>query len=86
MEHDVTPWDEYWVLEVTETHKVKRIMVNPGGRLSLQYHRHRSDLWTFISGCGIVTIDNEVKEFGKGSVAQIPQGVQQRVEIELWSQ
>ena len=36
MEHDVRPWGEYWVLEDSDTHKVKRIMVNPGQRLSLQ--------------------------------------------------
>ena len=36
MEHDVRPWGEYWVLEDSDTHKVKRIMVNTGQRLSLQ--------------------------------------------------
>jgi mannose-6-phosphate isomerase-like protein (cupin superfamily) len=39
MEHDIRPWGEYWVLEDANTHKVKRIQVNPGGRLSLQYHQ-----------------------------------------------
>ena len=36
MEHDIRPWGEYWVLEDANTHKVKRIQVNPRGRLSLQ--------------------------------------------------
>ena len=30
LEHDSRPWGEYWVLEDSETHKVKRILVNPG--------------------------------------------------------
>ena len=44
MEHDVRPWGEYWVLEDADTHKVKRIWVNAGQRLSLQYHRKRAEV------------------------------------------
>ncbi len=46
MEHDVRPWGEYWVLEDAEIHKIKRIQVNPGGRLSLQntFHYHNWNL------------------------------------------
>lgn len=44
MEHDIRPWGEYWVLEDSDTHKVKRIQVNPGGRLSLQYHFKRGEV------------------------------------------
>ncbi len=39
MKHDdIRPWGQYWVLEDAVTHKVKRLEVNPGGRLSYQYH------------------------------------------------
>lgn len=34
MEHDIRPCGQYWVLDDAPTHKVKRIEVNPGGRLS----------------------------------------------------
>ncbi len=54
MEHDIRPWGEYWVLEDAQTHKVKKIMVNPGGRLSLQYHHHRAEVWTIVSGTGTI--------------------------------
>jgi mannose-6-phosphate isomerase len=80
MEHDIRPWGEYWVLEDSETHKVKRIKVKPGGRLSLQYHFKRGEVWTIVSGVGTITINDEIKDFKVGEVAQIPQGVHHRIE------
>ena len=80
MEHDIRPWGEYWVLEDAETHKVKRIQVNPGGRLSLQYHHKRAEVWTIVSGIGTITIDDEIKDYIAGEVAQIPQGAHHRIE------
>ena len=80
MEHDKRPWGDYIVLDDAETHKVKRIMVNPGGRLSLQYHHHRAEVWTIVSGIGTITIDEEIKEYHAGEVAQIPLGTHHRIE------
>lgn len=80
MEHDVRPWGEYWVLEDTLTHKVKKIQVNPGGRLSLQYHHFRAEVWTIVSGIGTITINKEIKDFHPGDVAQIPKGAHHRIE------
>lgn len=80
LEHDVRPWGEYWVLEDTENHKVKRILVYPGQRLSLQYHQHRAEVWTVVSGVGTITINEEIKDFKAGEVAQIPLGAQHRME------
>lgn len=80
MEHDIRPWGEYWVLEDTDSHKVKRIQVNPGGRLSLQYHFKRSEVWTIISGVGTITINDQIKEYAPGQVALVPQGAHHRIE------
>ena len=80
MEHDIRPWGEYWVLEVNDTHKVKRIQVNPGGRLSLQYHFKRGEVWTIVSGVGTITINDDIKDYKAGEVAQIPQGAHHRIE------
>lgn len=80
MEHDIRPWGEYWVLDDADTHKVKRILVKVGGRLSLQYHFKRSEVWTVISGIATITINDEVKEYFSGDVAIIPQGAHHRVE------
>ncbi len=51
------PWGYYEILEDKEDHKVKRITVYPGKRLSLQRHQRRQEHWYFISGEGIVTLD-----------------------------
>ena len=51
------------MLEDAATHKVKRIQVNPGGRLSLQYHHKRAEVWTIVSGIGTITIDDEIKDY-----------------------
>lgn len=80
MEHDIRPWGEYWVLEDAPTHKVKTIQVNPGGRLSLQYHHKRGEVWTIVSGVGTITIDDRIEEYHAGQVAQIPQGAHHRIE------
>lgn len=80
MVHDVRPWGEYWVLDVSETHKVKRIKVNPKGRLSLQYHHYRAEVWTIVSGVGTITIDDTIQEYKTGDVAKIPQGAHHRIE------
>ncbi|WP_118952433.1 phosphomannose isomerase type II C-terminal cupin domain [Taibaiella helva] len=79
MEHDVRPWGEYWVLEDKDSHKVKRIEVKPGGRLSYQYHHHRSEVWTIISGIATVTIEGEQKKHGPGEVVKIEVMAKHRV-------
>ncbi len=50
------PWGSYTVLEEGDGFKVKRIMVKPGGRLSLQRHFHRSEHWIVIRGTAKVII------------------------------
>ena len=80
MEHDIRPWGEYWVLEDEASYKVKRIKVNAGGRLSLQYHHKRGEVWTIVSGVGTVTVGDEIRDYKAGEVVQIPQGVVHRME------
>ncbi|MDP3946417.1 MAG: phosphomannose isomerase type II C-terminal cupin domain [Lutibacter sp.] len=80
MEHDKRPWGEYWVLEDTPTHKVKRILVYPGGRLSYQYHHQRAEVWTMVSGVGRITLDGEIKDYKTGETALIPLGAKHRIE------
>jgi len=80
MEYDIRPWGEYFVLEDAPTHKVKRIIVKPGGRLSYQYHHHRAEVWTIVQGEAIITLDGENKIYKKGEVAQIPLGAKHRIQ------
>ena len=50
------PWGHYQSLDQGEKHQVKRIVVNPGARLSLQKHFHRAEHWTVVAGTAEVTV------------------------------
>lgn len=78
--YDIRPWGQYWVLEGTDNHKVKHIIVSQGGRLSYQYHHYRSEIWTVVAGVATVTLEGEIKEYKKGEVVMIPQGAKHRVQ------
>jgi mannose-6-phosphate isomerase len=80
MEHDVRPWGEYFVLDDSKTHKVKRIIVKPGGRLSYQYHFHRAEVWTIVEGEALITIDGIDKTYKVGEVAIIPLKAKHRIQ------
>jgi mannose-1-phosphate guanylyltransferase len=53
------PWGSYQVLVDTKQYKVKRIVVKPGDKLSLQKHHHRSEHWVVVSGTATVTLDQD---------------------------
>ena len=53
------PWGTYTVLEDTPGYKIKRIVVKPGKRLSLQKHYHRNEHWIVVSGTATVTVGDE---------------------------
>jgi len=76
---DRRPWGFYEVLSDTDDHKVKRITVNPGKRLSLQSHKRRSEHWLIISGKGVVTLNNNNYELGEGGSIDIMKGVAHRI-------
>ena len=56
------PWGSFTVLDEGEGFKVKRISVNPGHKLSLQYHHHRSEHWTVVQGVATVTVGEDIKQ------------------------
>lgn len=78
-EHDERPWGAYTVLEDADTHKVKRIEVRPGCRLSYQRHVHRAEHWFVVTGVGEVTLDGEVVRVAAGSAVDIPKGAAHRM-------
>lgn len=80
MEMEHRPWGEFYVLEDAPTHKVKRIVVKPGARLSYQYHNHRSEIWTVIEGEATVTLDGAITVLGPSEVFRVPQGAKHRLE------
>lgn len=54
------PWGSYTVLEESANFKIKRIVVNPGAKLSMQMHKHRAEHWVVVSGEATIT-NNEIE-------------------------
>ena len=78
-EHDERPWGSYTVLEDAPSHKVKRIEVLSGKRLSYQKHQRRAEHWFVVTGEAEVTLDGEVRRLGAGEAVDIPLGTAHRV-------
>jgi len=73
------PWGHYDVLSDAADHKVKRIVVTPGHRLSYQRHERRSEHWFVISGLATVTLDGTDHQVPPGQAIDIPVGTAHRV-------
>ena len=74
------PWGTYETTDRGERFQTKRIVVKPGGQLSLQMHYHRSEHWIVVSGTAVVTVDGVEKIVGENESAYIPAGAQHRLE------
>ena len=74
------PWGSYTVLEEGPGYKVKRVTVNPGGRLSLQLHHQRSEHWVVIQGKARVTCGRRVFDLGVGQSTGVPKETRHRLE------
>src|SRR3989304_8254101 len=74
------PWGFYLVLYEEKGCKVKRFLVRPGKRLSLQRHRHRAEHWHLVRGEAVVTRDGEEIRLSAGHSLAIPQGAVHRIE------
>jgi mannose-6-phosphate isomerase len=79
METDHRPWGSYEVLADATDHKVKRIVVYPGKRLSLQRHRRRSEHWYILRGQALATIDGQEISLNPGQALDIPTGTAHRI-------
>jgi mannose-1-phosphate guanylyltransferase / mannose-6-phosphate isomerase len=73
------PWGHYTVLEQGNGYKVKRIVVKPGARLSLQAHQHRSEHWVVISGIAEVEHEQEKFQLTPQQSTYIPSGHKHRL-------
>ncbi len=79
-EYSDRPWGNYTVLSGdAPDHKVKRIVVHPGKRLSLQYHAKRAEHWFVVAGTAQVTLDGTVTELTPGQAVDIPLHAAHRV-------
>ena len=68
------PWGYYESIDMGERFQVKRIVVTPGGMLSLQKHRHRAEHWIVVRGTAEVTIGEERRAVHENESIYIPIG------------
>ncbi|MFO1109790.1 MAG: mannose-1-phosphate guanylyltransferase/mannose-6-phosphate isomerase [Bradyrhizobium sp.] len=74
------PWGSYQSVDNGDRHQVKRIIVKPGGRLSLQKHHHRAEHWIVVRGTAQVTVNELVKTVHENESIYIPMGAVHRLE------
>ena len=77
---DNRPWGWYESIALGPRFQVKRIVVNPGGILSLQSHNHRSEHWIVVEGTAKVTIDKDITIVNENQSVYIPLGAIHRLE------
>lgn len=74
------PWGHYDSVDSGEHFQVKRIVVKPGGSLSMQMHHHRAEHWIVVAGTARVTRGDEVMTLIANQSTYIPLGVKHRLE------
>ena len=87
------PWGSFEILNSGKNYLVKKIYVKPGGVLSLQSHKHRSEHWIVAEGEAEVTINDKICTLQENENIFIPQGAIHRMAnksdinliiIEMW--
>ena len=76
----IRPWGRWEVVSTGKNFCIKKISVNPGGMLSLQTHKFRDEVWTIVSGEGIVSLDNQKINVKEGSIIKINKKIKHRIE------
>ncbi len=74
------PWGSEETLEQRTGSVFKRLIVQPGKRLSLQYHRHRAEYWVVVRGQGAAQIGEEQCAMQPGVSFYVPLGAVHRIE------
>ena len=73
------PWGWYQRIDIGERFQVKRIMVTPAGRLSLQKHFHRAEHWVVVKGTAEVTLNDRIVLVHENEAIYLPIGSMHRL-------
>ena len=73
------PWGSYQVLSYQKNYLVKRIIVKPTGKLSLQSHEHRSEHWVIVEGKAEVTVNGNITTLKPNDSTYIPSKTKHRL-------
>lgn len=68
------PWGYYRIIDYGKLYQVKQIVVHPGQKLSMQYHKHRSEYWLMVQGIAEITIGNKVSSLSENNSIYIAKG------------
>jgi len=74
------PWGYYDSIDADNGFQVKRILVNPGAKLSLQKHEHRAEHWVVVKGVAKVTCGDKTFSLNENQSTYIPKGEVHRLE------
>jgi len=74
------PWGGFSTLEEGPGYKVKRLVVEPGQRFSLQKHRHRAEHWVVVAGSPRVLINGRARRLKPRDSVTVPRGAWHRAE------
>jgi mannose-6-phosphate isomerase len=80
IEEERRPWGSFHTLEEGPGYKVKRLVILPGQRLSLQKHRHRAEHWVVVAGCATVTNGPKVLALARRACTVIRRQAWHRIE------
>lgn len=72
-------WGRFFNLHREKNYKIKKVIIEKGGKLSLQTHQKRSEYWTLIEGSGELFIENQTKIVKKGDIVSIPIGAKHTI-------
>jgi mannose-1-phosphate guanylyltransferase/mannose-6-phosphate isomerase len=78
--NEVRPWGSFEILAAGDRYQVKRLVVNPGAKLSLQSHRHRAEEWTVVNGTALVTLDDNELTVLEGESISVAVGARHRLQ------
>jgi mannose-6-phosphate isomerase len=76
---DSRPWGSWHILDEADGFKVKRLVVTPGSRLSLQRHEHRAEHWVVVQGTATCTVGEETVVLDPGASVDIEVGQAHRI-------
>jgi len=77
---EARPWGGFQVLEEGAGYKVKRLVVEPGHRLSLQRHRFRAEHWVVVAGSPRVVVSGRARRLRARETVTVPTGAWHRIE------
>jgi mannose-6-phosphate isomerase-like protein (cupin superfamily) len=77
---DTRPWGKWEAYLKEAGYCVKRLVVSPGKRTSLQKHRRRSEHWVVVAGRGRILVNGQTREVAVGDTAYVAQDEEHRIE------